>query len=212
MNLQDIKRVINEWINRPERDVPDLRSRLIIKAGRQAQRDWDIVGRPDFGRTMASQLFNTGLELPSIGAPAYRWLLRGVEHLESLGKTPSGNSDLLAVCEADTLQKSADNRLLIQAALLGWDASTESVAAALNLAPPVVNAYSDLWFNVVDRRDEPAYRAKAVEAALTRPGMLYDARNVHPNDEALIRTGLKGTLADVMLLAGRQGRVLEAVN
>ncbi len=206
MKLQDIKRVFHEWINRPEREVPDLRSRLIIRAGRQAQRDWDIVGHPDFGRTMASQLFNTGLELPSIGAHAYRWLLRGVRYFESLGKTLATAPDVQAVTEANALHGSADIRVVIQAALLGRDASTESVAAALNLALPVVNAFSDLWFNVVDRKDEPAYRVKAAEFALTRPGMLFDARSVHPDDEALLLTGLHGNVQDVIALAGRQGR------
>jgi len=76
-----------------------------------------------------------------------------------------------------------------------------SVAAALDLALPalpVVNAFSDLLFKVVDRKDEPGYLLRAVEFALTRP--------VNPDDERLLCTGLNGTVQDVMELPRRQGR------
>jgi hypothetical protein len=45
--------IFNRFINRPVRYVPDLRSRQIVAAGREAQRDWDIVERPDFGERFA---------------------------------------------------------------------------------------------------------------------------------------------------------------
>jgi hypothetical protein len=140
--------------------------------------------------------------------PAYLWLRKAIERLETLGKSPSGDVELQAVCEADTLHNSAGMRIVMQAALLANDATVEAAAAALGLSRLVVEAFSDLLFNVIDRKDEPAYLMKAVEAALTPPGLLYDARNVDMNAKRLLLAGLNGTVAEVMALARKNGHEL----
>ena len=71
--------------------------------------------------------------------------------------------------------------------------------------PQLVEAYADLFFNVLDRKDEPAYRQKAVKAALSRPGMLYDFKTVDPFEFRLLHTGRGGTLEDVMRMARDRG-------
>jgi len=81
----------------------------------------------------------------------------------------------------------------------------ETVAAALGLALPVVDAYATLYFDVLDRKDDAAYRETAVRAALSRRGRVYDPDDVNPHEVSLLNTGLRGTVQDVMELASRSG-------
>ena len=53
-----------------------------------------------------------------------------------------------------------------------------------------VHAYATLFFDVLDRKNEPWYIQVAVETALTRPFWLYDASNVNEADKC--RLGWRG--------------------
>ena len=161
---------------------------------------------PDYGNDIARRLLYSGRTFSLLDEPPYRWVRKAVEHLGTYGKPPSSDPGLLAVCEANALKKSEDARIIVQAALLASDATPEAVAAAVGLAPPVVDAYATLFFDVLDRKNEPGYIQVAVEAALTRAFWEYDARNVNEADKCLLLTGLNGTVADVMALARSSGR------
>lgn len=184
----------------------DVRSRRIREWCRQQGGEWDVLSCPDFGGTMASRLMSTGRTCPSLNEPPYIWIRKGIERLELLGKPGVRDTGVLAVTEADALHGSA-MRVTVQAVLLADDSSVETVAAALGLALPVVDAYTTLYFDVLDRKDDAAYRETAVRAALTCRGRVYDPDDVNPDDASLLNTGLRGTVQDVMGLAARSGRI-----
>ncbi len=207
MTADHIRRLHAEWLETTA--IPpgiDLRSRRIREAGRARVAEWDFLRCPDYGNDIARRLLYSGRTFSLLDEPPYRWVRKAVEHLGTYGKPPSSDPGLLAVCEANALKKSEDARIIVQAALLASDATPEAVAAAVGLAPPVVDAYATLFFDVLDRKNEPGYIQVAVEAALTRAFWEYDARNVNEADKCLLLTGLNGTVADVMALARSSGR------
>jgi len=209
MTADHIRRLHAEWLETTE--IPpgiDLRSRRIREAGRAHIAEWDFLRCPDYGDTIARQLLYAERTFALLDEPPYLWVRKAVEHLQALGKPPSSDPGLLAVSEANEVKKSADIRIIVQAGLLASDAKAETVAAAVGLAAPVVEAYATLFFDVLDRKNEPGYIQVAVEAALSRPFWLYDATKVNEADKCLVLAGLNGTVADVMALARSSGRSL----
>jgi hypothetical protein len=201
MKSKDIRFLRNEWVDRPQRVFWDFTSRIIEEAGRQKEREWDFLSRPEFGITMAYRLAIGGVTCRSLKKPPYRWINKAVEYFEALGKPSNGDPELLAVRQAEDLKSEAEDCIIVQAALLARDATVERVAQRLGLPPLAVAAFSDLWFNVIDRRNEPTYIQIALEMALSHPGRIYDARHVNKSDQELLLTGLNGTLEDVLRLA-----------
>ena len=207
MTKDHIRQLHAEWVTASS--IPpdlDLRSRKIRERAQQIAGVWDIMNCPDFGWSMAWKLASSGLTCASLNEPPYGWIRKGVERIETLGKDPSQDPLVHTVTEAMALCESANmHRPLIQAALLARDATEDKVAAALGLTVPVVDAYSTLFFDVLDRKDDAAYRQHAMRVALTPRGCVYDVNHVSLPGMSLLLTGLGGTVSDVMTTASRIG-------
>jgi hypothetical protein len=215
MTTRDTKLLFSDWISHLE--TPPLYSRW-----KWAFMKWaaTLLGQPsclrdrsDYGLEMLPLLRLSGATSPLLERPAFNWLRLALAAIGTPGANHVDGPEIQVVREAIDLHfHSYSRRLPLQAALLARDSTAESVAAALRLSPQFVEAYADIFHNVLVRKRDWFYRRKAARSALSRPGSIYMPEKVHPDDDALIRTGLKGTLADVMLLVKRQGRVLETVN
>ena len=90
----------------------------------------------------------------------------------------------------------------LDALLLTADSTTADIATLLRLSAEVVEAYTTLFWNVRDRRDEPAYMAQL----LYPEGRPAAARNARPDTIGdrlrLLRAGVEGGRAAVLALAG----------
>jgi hypothetical protein len=150
---------------------------------------------------MAYRLAVGGETCRSLKKPQYKWISKAVEFFERYGTPLGGDPELLAVDQAEDLACDPDARIIVQAALLARDSTVEQVAQRLGLRLLTVSAFSDLRYNVIDRRDEPAYIRKAVETELYPPDGIYDARQVDRHAEEFLHAGLDGTLNDVVRLA-----------
>jgi hypothetical protein len=63
-----------------------------------------------------------------------------------------------------------------------------------------VDAYDAVFFNVMERKDSPAYLRHAVKRGVTRERGMVPPEN--PTEESLMMIGLNGTLEDVLRLSG----------
>ena len=153
------------------------------------------MSQPNFGWVMGHQMGIRGWTSPLLGKPPYRWVSLVLKLVETRFKEGITDPAVMIVSEADALNMNRDSplRVLLNATLLARDATVETVAGALGLDPQLVDAYADLFFNVLDRKDEPAYLQKAVKAALSRLGMEYDFKTVDPLEFKLLHTGRGGT-------------------
>lgn len=153
--------------------------------------------RPDFGWEMAKLLARSGTPRV-LRAPSYRWIRKAVAVIATPRRITSDPA-LLAVADARQLHQDPDSRAILQAALLTPDANAPSIADALGLDPTAVEAFASLFFNVVGR--SALYLRKVAHAPQPRSLQLV-ADPTALDHGALLRTGLKGTLEDVLELAG----------
>ena len=168
-----------------------------------------FMDNPEFGCTIALKLLGTSGNPPSVlKKPECLWVRKAMEFLKD-SDAKASDPELQTVADALTLHGKPDNQVVLRAALLASDASVESVADALNLPPPVVEAYEALFFSVLDRKSDRAYLQNAVRAALTPPGYVYMAKNEDPLHRELLMTGLNGTLQDVIGLVSGQDQPLD---
>jgi len=156
--------------------------------------------RSDYGLEMLPLLRLSGATSPLLERPAFKWLRLALAAIGTPGANHVDGPEIQVVREAIDLHfHSYSRRLPLQAALLARDSTAESVAAALRLSPQFVEAYADIFHNVLVRKRDWFYRRKAARSALSRPGSIYMPEKGHPDDDALIRTGLKPCLARSIL-------------
>lgn len=74
------------------------------------------------------------------------------------------------------------------------------VAAAFRIKPTVVEAYSDLFFNVLGRKEDLAYVRSIMGGG--KADLLFSGAAMPADDEILLSAGFEGTLVDVLRFAG----------
>lgn len=133
------------------------RSRRIREHGLPDMRRMKFLDLPDFGWTVAMSLGVRREFISFLDKPPYKWVAAGARFWISIGHS-TGDDQTQIVQQASELNRtSCESRKYIRAALLVPNATAESAARAFGLETPVVEAYSDLFFNVMDRRDSPDY-------------------------------------------------------
>ena len=129
------------------------------------------VERPDFGFLFASKLAECRRSgaVDRLGGRGHYKLIRqcfavepvrqAVEVLEGRGgrEERSEEAGHLAVERAIELNADPPMRYLLQATLISRGATVDAVAEALDLDADSVATYADLFFNVIDRRNELLY-------------------------------------------------------
>ena len=203
MTINQIEKLYAEWekISAIPRNL-DARSRKIRELARQHDAEWEILNCPDFGGIMAMRLVGADQPCRLLEKPPYVWLRKMTELIVVMGKAHLLDPDVRVVYEAMELRRSPGaQQSLLHAALLASDASVDAVASALGMAEPVVDAYSTLFFDVLDRKNDAGYRQTAMKAALMPRGNLFAAKYLNPPMASLLVAGLCGTLAHVMEMA-----------
>ncbi len=207
MTTNQIKELYAEWekISAIPRNL-DARSRKIRELARQQDAEWEILNCPDFGWIMAMRLVGADQPCRLLEKAPYRWLQKMTELIVVMGKAPILDSDVRVVYEAMELRRSpGTQQSLLHAALLASDASVDAVASALGMTAPVVDAYSTLFFDVLDRKADAGYRQTAMKEALMPRGNLFAGKYLSPPMASLLVAGLCGTLAHVMEAAESMG-------
>ena len=142
----------------------DLRSRYIREAGLANMAAWKFLDEPAFGWRIALNLAGSRLTSSLADRSAYRWVSAAQRYCLTL---PDGLPDDRQVANfqrALAIHRTPSRwRFYLKSALLAPDSTAASVAEAFDLDLPVVAAFADLFFNVLDRR-ESDYRLMALTA------------------------------------------------
>lgn len=111
----------------------------------------DLLNQPDAGWRIANRLAPTTAGKPAAvpDEPEFRWVAAAVATLRGKADPDAG-----PVRAAVGLSKDPDLRPVLEAALVAPDATVAQVADALGLDPDVIGCFSDLFFNVPDRRGD----------------------------------------------------------
>jgi hypothetical protein len=81
-------------------------------------------------------------------------------------------------------------------------ATVQTVADALKIKPiAVVEAYNDLFFNVLNRKDDLAY-LKTILGHGRNDSLFIDVSSLPTAEENLLKAGYEGTIDDVLRLSG----------
>jgi hypothetical protein len=95
----------------------------------------------------------------------------------------------------------------IQALLLARKSSPQAVADALGMDRAVLAAYADLFFNVIDRRNEPLF-LPALAARLESCRDFRTGQPLPPNQAKLLAFASELTLGQVLAITGYSGKGL----
>jgi hypothetical protein len=206
MTTRETKRLHVELLNSYK--VPrhlDARSKAIRDDGRWMIMTSDLLDRPDFGWHFATTSLVRGYASPLLAEHPYRWIVQAVRLFgiqSGWGDSVEGDrTRLSAIANAHEMyQNPTPSRLHLHAALLSRGATAATVARALGLDAMTVDAYDAVFFNVMDRKDSPAYLRHAVKRGVTRERGMEPPDNAE--EESLLMIGLNGTLEDVLRLSG----------
>ncbi|MCF7673733.1 MAG: hypothetical protein K9N23_01485 [Akkermansiaceae bacterium] len=205
MTTHEIKLLHAAWIRTYE--VPpglDLWSWRIRERNRIRAGESQVMNHPDFGWTMAMDFAMRDCHTDLLAEPPYRWVRHGIALLGSPGIEHGSDPDLLAVHQAMRLDGQPEIRRLLNATLLAFDATVERVAGALAFSVPAVEAYTALYFDVLDRKDDPAFLHTALRAGSVPRRSMEIPDLVDPVEGVLLLAGIRGTVADVVAMH-RQG-------
>ena len=157
----------------------------------------ELMDRPDLGWAMAMRLAKCGRRLPVNEGESFTLIDVAISLINGGGKKHE-ESEVQAVRKAWGIHEANGSRVLLEAMLLTLDATAESVAEVLGIEVEVVQVFSELFFNVLDRKEDLRYLSRIVQAAA-------------PDDQELLGGGLNGTVDDVLYAeAGRRNSRLTA--
>ena len=126
---------------------------------------------------------------------AGKWLREGKP---ACGKLPQA----APVIEAWELAKDPLQAAILKAALFATDADARLVARGLSLEEAVVRAFNDLFFNVIDRKDDLLYRAAVVATGQGRSRAFHERLRGNGGRPNLLEIAHHGPLQDVLETAG----------
>ena len=179
----DVRRLWNHWLREERKGITEL---------------------PDAGWVLALRMSSGSRISDLVEQPAYKWVRNAMRFWENPGHARSGGPELLVTYAAAILHTNSINRDFLRAALLTQDATIESVAAVLRLKPLFVEAFEALFFNVLDRKDDHAYRLKVSQWCIALPDQKYDPEDVNKSVKEFFDTVLHGKLEDFLVLTSRK--------
>ena len=142
----------------------DRRSRYIREAGLAKMAAWKFLDEPAFGWDIALNLAASGQTSSLADRPAYQWVVAAQRYCRALPDCLPDDRQVADFRRALVIHRTPSRwRFYLKAALLAPDSTAATVAQAFDLDQPVVEAFADLFFNVLDRR-ESDYRLMALMA------------------------------------------------
>ena len=204
MKADQLNLLLDEWpppAKRPCISVSTMFGPPVVPFRAAAERD-RLLQLPDLGWRFARRQAGSPASPKFLAAPAFKWVRAATALLRDgqPGKDKTG----LCVADACALRERPDLRPVLHAALIAHDATSGTVAAGLGLDPEVVECYSDLFFNVMDRRDEKSY-VRALVHPRTRLAEIEDEGDHAAVDLALMRVAFHTDLATLLAAAGYGG-------
>ena len=209
MTTRDIENLIEQWGSDPSPPVLAdswVRRRdsfELERATKAALRD-----RPDLGWVLAGRLAESRRPCSFLKRPEFRWIRAAVHFLLGEAKATRHLNDVELVGQALGLYKSDSIRPALNAALMTREANIENIGDAFKIQqdafrkqPEVVEAYADLFFNALDRKDDVTYLQKILGGG--RSDSFFVGRASLPSDEeSLLAVGFNGTIAEVFRISG----------
>ena len=207
MTIAEIEIIISHWGSEPARPVRpileerwsgDSKSGSEFSDGGRALRE-----NPGLGWAFAKRIVIGGRTYPLVKKKnRFHRVSAAIALLlaEQRGGAPA--SEALVVSQARELDGSPSVRPVLRAALLAVDATLELVATSLKLSVEVVDAYQDLFFNVLDRKDDFEYISKLVGGD-NSPSVAFAREQAKVSaTDPLLAVARIGTVQDVMVAAG----------
>jgi len=166
------------------------------RAGLMSFRD-----RQDFGWALAERVAGSSSNSPLLKRPEFRWV-RAAAHLLRGGVMASRHlRDTGVVAQAHALHSSATCPVL-NATLMTNEASVQSVAEAFKIdSSDVVEAYTDLFFNVLDRKGDLVFLQGILRSG-NASSLFLSNSSLPTEEESLLAVGFRGTIEDVFRAAG----------
>lgn len=161
-----------------------------------------LKANPGLGWAFANRIAGSGRANPLVKKKEFRMINAAILLLcaDQRGEKPPSSTDI--VNRARELDESAVMKPVLRAALLATDGTLETVAAALHLPVEVLSAYHDLFFNVLDRKDDLEYMRMIIEGS-TSPSMAFVLEQAGRSAvDPLLKIARNGTVDDVMTAAG----------
>lgn len=203
MTSKDIKLLISQWEADPKPPIlRDPWKRRGDPSGEERAARGALRNRPDLGWALAQRLAGSGRTCPLLKRREYRWI-QAAKNLHSGGVTATKHLRDVEVVEfARDLHESDEVRPVLNALLMTRDATAESVAEALHIKPvDVVEAYGDLFFNVLGRKQEMAFIRNLLWQGETASSFICHS-SLPTHEENLLAAGFRGSIDDVLRLAG----------
>jgi hypothetical protein len=161
-----------------------------------------LKNRPDLGWVFAERHAGSLHPCTILKRRRYRWV-RAAKNLHTGGATAAKHlRDVEIVEQARALHDSDEIRPVLNALLMTRGATALSVADAAKIRPAdVIEAYNDLFFNVLDRKDDLAFMRNILGHG--KIDHLFISHSSLPTaEEKLLAAGFMGTIDDVLRLAG----------
>lgn len=164
--------------------------------------------RPDLGWVLAGRLADSRRPCSILKRPEYRWIRAAVQFLQGEAKATRHLNDVEFVGQTLGLYKSDSIRPVLNAALLTRESTGAVIAKAFKIQESpskihseVVEAYADLFFNVLDRKDDVIFLQKILGGG--RSDSFFVSRSSLPSDEeSLLAVGFNGSIAEVFRISG----------
>jgi hypothetical protein len=204
MTADQINLLLDDWPPPARRSSLDVPHMFVppVEPFKAADERGRLLQMPDLGWRFARRLARTPATPKLLASPAFKWV-RAATALLRDGQ-PGKDKAARRVAEAGAVRERPDLRPVLHAALIAPDATTGTVATGLGLDADVVECYSDLFFNVVDRRDEKSY-LRALVHPRTRLAEIEDEGDHAAVDLALLRVAFHTDLNTLLTAAGYGG-------
>lgn len=199
----DTELLISEWGTDPRPPViRDPWDRRNDSSGEERAIRAALRNLPDLGWALAKRLAASRRPCALLKHREFRWI-QAARNFHTGGVTAAKHlRDMDVVEQARDLHESAEIRPVLNALLMTRDATAQTVAGALNIKPvTVVEAYGDLFFSVLGRKDDLAYIRNLLGHG--KPDSLFIGHATLPTaEENLLAAGFAGSIDDVLRLAG----------
>lgn len=202
MTTEDIENLIEQWDTDSAQPVlADPWERTTDSGIWERERNAVFRGRPDLGWTYAGRVARGGRQCPLLMKPEFRWIRAAVQLLTNDAKATRHLREVEAVSRALELYKSDAARPVLNAVLMTSEASVALVSMMLKIRHSVLSAYADLFFNVLDRKEDLVFLQ-----TILKPGKddhcFVSKSSLPSEEELLLAAGFTGTIADVLRIAG----------
>jgi hypothetical protein len=203
MTTETTELLTAQWGTDPRPPVlPDPWERRDDPAGKDRANRAALRNRPDFGWAFAERIASSRRPCPVLKLRECRWIRAAKHHLTGGTMAVKHLRDADVVVLARKLYESKEFRPVLNAALMTRGATVQTVADALKIKPAaVVEAYHDLFFSVLDRKDDLPY-LKTILGHGKSDSLFIDVSSLATDEEILLRAGFEGIIDNVLRLAG----------